>query len=280
MMRNLWEKTKTFLSEVDCLINNVPSIWVSLFFLSVVGMNLLANKSIDFKVDWLALDTACLFSWLSFLTMDVITKRFGPRASSIVSVLALLSNLLCAFIFFLASLIPGMWSGAETSDEQVIVNKVCDQQYGGTWYIVLGSSTAFLSSAIINNILNWLVGKCFKGDPNGFCAFALRSYVSTAIGQFFDNMVFASIVSLKFFGWSFVQCITASLIKMLVELLFEVVFSPLGYVYLRHMEKHNIGKQYIEMYQIELKDMSKEDIKENTEELNTILTEKTNNTLE
>ena len=36
MMRNLWEKTKTFLSEVDFLINNVPSIWVSLFFLSVV----------------------------------------------------------------------------------------------------------------------------------------------------------------------------------------------------------------------------------------------------
>ena len=86
-------KKKSFLTEVEVLINNIPSICVSFFFLSVVGMNLLANKAIDMKVDWLALDTAFLFSWLSFLTMDVITKRFGPRASNIISVLALLGNL-------------------------------------------------------------------------------------------------------------------------------------------------------------------------------------------
>ena len=195
MMQKLLTKTKNLLIEVDCLVNNVPSIWVAFFFISVVGMNLLANKSIDMKVDWLGLDSAFLFSWLSFLTMDVITKRFGPRASSIISVLALIGNLVFAFVLFIASVIPGTWSG--TNGDEAI-DKIFDEQYGGTWFIIVGSSAAFLSSAIINNVLNWLIGQCFKGDPDSFCAFALRSYISTAIGQFIDNFVFAIIVSYHF----------------------------------------------------------------------------------
>ena len=267
------KKIKDFLIEVDVLVNNVPSLWVAFFFLSVVGMNLLANKSIDMKVDWLALDTAFLFSWLAFLTMDVITKRFGPRASIIISVLSLIANLLCAFIFFIASVIPGTWSNNDINHKEAI-DKSYDKSFGGTWYIILGSSVAYLSSSIINIILNWTIGKWFKGNPDGFVAFALRSYVSTAVGQFIDNFVFATIVSLHFFDWTIVQCITASITKMIAELLFEVIFSPIGYIYLRHMEKENIGKEYLDIYQIELKDENKEEEKQNemgqlTVELNT-----------
>ena len=254
-------KIKDFLTEVDILLNNVPSLLVSFFFLSVVGMNLLANKSIDMKVDWLALDTAFLFSWLSFLTMDIITNRFGPKASIIISVLALLGNLICALVFFIASVIPGEWSKIEDYDDKKIkdaINASFNESFGSTWYIIVGSSTAYLSSSIINNILNWLIGKWFKGNPNSFMAFALRSYISTAIGQFFDNFVFAIIVSFKFFDWSITQCITASITKMIAELLFEVIFSPLGYIYLKHMEKENIGKQYLEIYQKEEKEEKKE----------------------
>lgn len=250
----LCKKIKDFFTEADVLLNNIPSLFVSLFFLSVVGMNLLANKSINFGVDWLALDTAFLTSWLSFLTMDVITKRFGPRASIIVSLVGLLVNLLFAFIFFLVSVIPGTWS---TSNENKVINTAFDESFGGSWFIIVGSATAYISSAVINNLLNWFVGKCLKGDPNGFCAFALRSYLSTAIAQFVDNLVFSSIVSLSFFGWSFLQCLTASFTKMIFELIFEVVFSPVGYMFLKRMEKQNIGQQYIEMYQIELKDLPK-----------------------
>ena len=257
------QKIKDFFKEVDVLTNNVPSLWVSFFFLSVVGMNLLANKSVDMKVDWLALDSAFLFSWLSFLTMDVITKRFGPKASTIISVLALLANLLCAFIFFLASVIPGNWSRPEKYDKNDEINKPIkeaidesfDNSFGSSWYIIVGSSTAYLSSAIINNILNWLIGKWFKGNPDSFVAFALRSYISTAIGQFVDNFVFAIIVSFQFFDWNIVQCITASITKMLAEVLFEIIFSPLGFLYLKHMEKENIGKQYLDLYQKEEQDI-------------------------
>ena len=127
-------KVKDILKEMECLINNVPSIWMSYFFISVVGMNLLANKSIDMKLDWLALDSAFLFSWLSFLTMDVITKRFGPRASSMVSVLALMGNLVFALVLFIASVIPGTWSGTDGNES---INKIFDDQYGGTWFIIV-----------------------------------------------------------------------------------------------------------------------------------------------
>lgn len=274
MMQKLLTKTKNLLIEVDCLVNNVPSIWVAFFFISVVGMNLLANKSIDMKVDWLGLDSAFLFSWLSFLTMDVITKRFGPRASSIISFLALLGNLVFAFVLFIASVIPGTWSGTDGNEA---IDKIFDEQYGGTWFIIVGSSAAFLSSAIINNVLNWLIGQCFKGDPDSFCAFALRSYVSTAIGQFFDNFVFAIIVSYHFFDWSFAKVISASFLKMLAELIFEVIFSPIGYIYLRYMEKKQIGKEYLDLYQIELKDMTTEEAKQNNDELAAKLNENNKN---
>ena len=63
----------------------------------------------------------------------------------------------------------------------------------------------------------------------GFGAFALRSYVSTFIGQFADNLIFALIVSKLFFGWTLLQCFTCALTGAAAELLFEVVFSPLGY---------------------------------------------------
>ena len=160
-MKKIGEKIKALLEEVEILTNNVPSLWVSFFFLSVVGMNLLANKSIRMNVDWLALDTAFLFSWLSFLTNDVITKRFGPRAANIISIIALLANLLFAFIFWLVSVIPGDWSNSKDENNNTIdaINDAFDKSFGGTWFIIVGSSAAFLSSAILNNMLNWSIGK-------------------------------------------------------------------------------------------------------------------------
>ena len=128
-------------------------------------------------------------------------------------------------------------------------------------------------------MLNWSLGKLFKENPNGFCAFALRSYVSTAIAQYIDNFVFAIIVSFNFFDWSIIQVLVASFIKMVAELLFEIIFSPLGYVYLKHMEKENIGKEYLDLYQIELKEMVNEiePEKQNDDEINNDLDDKDKN---
>ncbi|MBR4659624.1 MAG: VUT family protein [Clostridia bacterium] len=218
---------KKAFSEFRTLLRTVPPILVTLMVLSIVGMNLLANKSIDTGLDWLALDCGILFSWLTFLSMDVMTHCYGPRAATLMSIAALLFNLLMALVFFIAGHIPGVWGESFVEGSELVINTALDNTFSGTWYIILGSSIAFVSSALINNFLNYGLGKLV--GSRGFGAFALRSYVSTFIGQFADNLIFALIVSKLFFGWTLLQCFTCALTGAAAELLFEVVFSPLGY---------------------------------------------------
>lgn len=244
-MKKIKSNIRLFFREYALLLKSVPPLLLTLFVTSVIGMNLLANKSIDIPVDWLALDMGLILSWLSFLTMDVITKRFGPRAGIMVSIAGLLINLLFALIFFIASIIPGTWGESYVEGSEKIINSALDGTFRGTWYVLLGSSIAFAVSAVVNCLLNYAIGKAFKKNPDGFLAFSLRAYVSTAIAQFVDNFLFALIVSHHFFGWSMLKCITCALTGMILELLFEVIFSPLGYRALKRMEKEGVGEKYL-----------------------------------
>ena len=88
------EKIKKEWNEFKILLKSVPSMLIILFIIAVIGMNLLANKSIDLHTPYLALDCGILISWLSFLTMDIITKHFGPKAATEISILAIIINLL------------------------------------------------------------------------------------------------------------------------------------------------------------------------------------------
>ncbi len=216
------------ISSFRRMVREVPPIVAALMILSVVGMNLLANKSIDTGLSWLALDCGILFSWLAYLSMDILTHCCGPKVSSAMSVMALLLNLFMVLIFFIASRIPGVWGESFVEGSEGVINTALDRTFGGTWYILLGSSIAFLASAFINSFLNYGIGKFFKKELN-FGEFAVRSYVSTFVAQFADNMIFALIVSKVFFGWSLLQCFTCALTGAVLELVFEVVFSPVGY---------------------------------------------------
>lgn len=219
---------KQTLREFRTLLGTASPLLVSLMVLSVVGMNLLANKSVDTGVDWLALDGGILFSWLTFLSMDVLTHCYGPRAASMLSVTALGLNLFMALVFYLGSRIPGVWGESFVPGSEQVINRALDGTFRGTWFIILGSSVAFLVSAVLNNYLNYGIGRLSK-RKTGFGVFALRSYVSTFLAQFADNLIFALLVSRTFFGWTLVQCFTCALTGAVLELLFEVVFSPLGY---------------------------------------------------
>ena len=219
---------KKTLDEFRDLTQKAPPLLVSLMILSIVGMNLLANKSIDTGVEWLALDCGILFSWLAFMTMDVLTQCYGPRAASILSVLALGINLGMSLILFIASIIPGVWGESFVEGCETVINTALDNTFGGTWYVITGSAIAFIASSILNNFLNHGVGKIIGGRGT-FAHFATRAYVSTFTAQFADNIIFALLVSRVFFGWSLLQCFTCALTGAGMELLFEVVFSPLGY---------------------------------------------------
>lgn len=218
---------KNAISNYRRLLRTVPPTIVSLLILSVVGMNLLANKSINTGLDWLALDCGILFSWLTFLSMDVLTHCYGPRAATGMSLAALLLNLLMALVFFLASRIPGVWGESFVDGSEAIINTALDNTFAGTWFIILGSSIAYAVSAVLNNFLNWAIGE--RLGEGGFGVFAARSYVSTFLAQFADNITFALLVSRMFFGWTLLQCVTCAITGAVLELLFEVFFSPVGY---------------------------------------------------
>lgn len=238
---------QNFFQETKLLLSSVPPITFAVFLLSVFAMNLLANKSIDIPVGWLALDCGITVSWVSFLCMDMLTKRFGPKAATTLSVFAALLNLVMCLLLYLASLIPGTWGAFYDFGEEAVVNSALDSTFGGTWYVLLGSAAAFIVSAFINNFSNYFIGKIFKKNPDGFLAYACRTYVSTAVGQFADNLVFALIVSHFFFGWTLLQCVTCAATGMVAELLIEAVFSPIGYRVCKRWTEKGVGEDYLKL---------------------------------
>ena len=242
----MWKAIKREWHEFRVLMKSVPALVVVLFIMSVFAMNLLANKSINIPWDWLALDCGIIVSWFAFFTMDILTKRFGPKAATEITVRAILVNLFFCLLLFLGSLIPGAW-GESFTEGGDLVNGALNATFGGIWYVVIGSTAAFLASAIVNNFSNFGIGKLFKKKPDGLIAFVLRTYVSTAVGQFIDNFTFALIVSHFFFGWTILQCVTCAATGMVVELLCEAVFLYPGYAITRRWKSSGVGEEYLKL---------------------------------
>ena len=240
--RSFKEWVRQELKITVLLLRAIPSPAVALFVVSVITMNLLANKTI-YQSEYLAIDGGILVSWLSFLSMDVVTKHFGPKASTRMSVFAILVNLLTCLIFFVVSVIP------TPHEDYSAFNSII----GGTWFILLSSTIAFFCSALINNFMNFSIGKMFKKNPDGKLAFVTRSYISTFIGQFFDNFIFALLTFTVFapifwngFHWTIIQCLTCSLLGALLELAMEIIFSPFGYWLTRKWKQQGVGQPYFD----------------------------------
>lgn len=238
----LKEWVKREREETQILLRCIPATTVSLFVVSVVCMNLLANKTL-FQNTYLALDGGFLISWLSFMCMDMITKYFGPKASNRIAILASVINLLTCAIFYIVSIIPS------NADDYTALDEI----FGGTWFILLGSTIAFLVSAAINNFLNWTIGKAFRKNPDGKLAYATQTYVSTFVGQFLDNLMFSLIVFVGFapifwdgFHWTVLQCTTCALTGAVAELIMEILFSPIGFRLVTKWKQLKVGQEYLD----------------------------------
>ncbi|MBR6809170.1 MAG: VUT family protein, partial [Clostridia bacterium] len=108
-------------------------------------------------------------------------------------------------------------------------------------------------SAVINNTLNWSIGKAFRRNPDGKMAYAVRSYVSTFVGQFMDNFIFSILVFTVFapvfwdgFCWTVLQCMMCALTGAVAELIMEVLFSPVGYRIVCKWRSENVGRAYLD----------------------------------
>ncbi len=239
------QKFKSFWKNYIILLRSVPSLVTSLFVLSVVCMNLMAGREL-YRSELFCINSGLAISWISFLCMDCVCKRFGGKAATMISMTAMTINILTTIVFKLLCMTPGKWAAYYMSDDAAtaeLLSAAVDSTFGNAWYVVVGSSVAMLLSTLVNSSLNTFFGHFDKGNYQGF---ATRSFISTLAAQWVDNFVFSAIVSHVFFGWTWVQVLICSTTSMFIELAFEMIFSPFGYRISKNWEKDNVGKLYLD----------------------------------
>lgn len=238
---------KTRLTKVvqtySLLLENIPTIITISFVLSVVVMNILASKVMFQFSDYAAGDCGYLISWIPFLCMDTVTKRFGAKASILLNLLGAAANVLCCILFAFCAWLPS-GNGEDFS--------AFNSTLGGVWFITLSSMTAYIISGIFNSLSNEAIGNLFKKNPDGKLAFFTRSYVSTFFGQALDNFIFSfltyHIFAAIFWGWSFSipLCLGSAVCGGIFELIMEIIFSPIGYRLSVKWQDEKVGQEWID----------------------------------
>lgn len=248
----IWNKLKDFFNPKDWIrtLRSVPAMALALITVATVLMNILANKSIieiprlgdgDY---WLVQDAGIILSWVGFLVGDLLVKNFGSKNAIRVNLTCLGISLFVSGLLAVAGAIPGTWSANYDFAGQI--NEALNSTMGNVWYVILGSAIASAVGLIINGVTQGLLLKKMEakhGDK--YWGFLVASAGSTMIGQFIDNFVFASIVSVPFFGWSWFSVFACSFFGMIIELVFELVFSPLTYKISRNWKKNHIGEYWM-----------------------------------
>lgn len=247
MCKKIKEKINSEIREYQEILHNVPSLVFTIFVVSVILMNLLGNKEL-YHSDYICINTGLALSWISFLCMDCICKRFGGRAAIKVNVVAMLLNLSVAIIFHVLMWFPGNWAAMYATSEvgtQQAINDGLNATFSGTWYVVAGSAIAMLASGVVNAVINSNIGK--RLDDGSYKGFATRSFISTAVAQWVDNFVFSALVSHIFFRWNWMQVLICATTSMVLELVIEVIFSPVGYKVAKRWEENKVGQNYLKL---------------------------------
>ena len=240
-------KFKQFIKESVSDFKKVPSWLVALSVVTTVLMNLLANKSL-IATDWWTGDCGVIVSWVMFLVMDIVTQRYGGKASFAVTmfdvaVALLMGGLMAGVAAVPESSISGWFYGPEAS--QALNNVI-----GNNYLVLLVSLFAFICASCVDILMNVTIGKAFQktktfaNDTNkrgakGFFIYFCRAYASTFVSQFVDNFVFASIAVPLLFKypcniWSLA---VGAFLGAITELVIELIFAPIGYAAICKKEK-------------------------------------------
>ena len=234
-----WQETKV-------LFRSIPALPFMLFALSIVMMNLLAG-TIIVNESWIALDAGILCSWVAFLGMDMLVKRFGPKASIKVTIAALLVNVAVCGVFAAVGAIASATGGYFA---------LADYATGVQWWIVGISTLAFIVSGVFASLMHWFIRtKIKENNKDKFSAFAVCSWSSTLLGQFIDNIVFGfgfTYIAAQLGVFGMLPISVGAIIVMaatgcIVELLCEVLFSRLGFKISNNWKNNGVGQEYINL---------------------------------
>lgn len=257
-----WANTKDFFNPKEWLktLRAVPSLALALITVATVLMNILANKSI-INLPWLIQDAGILMSWVGFLVGDLLVKAFGSKNAIRVNLTCLGISLFISGLLAIVAIVPGDWSpvfdpsinpGEIGSNINAAVNSVM----GNVWYVIIGSAVASAVGLVVNGLTQGLLIKKIEakhGDK--YWGFFVASATSTMIGQVLDNMVFAALVSVKFFGWTWKQVLVCSICGAIVELIVELVFSPLTYRISQNWKRSGIGTAWTKQETFDIADV-------------------------
>lgn len=245
----IWSNLKDFFNPKDWLktLRSVPAMALALITVATVLMNVLANKSI-IELPWLIQDAGILMSWVGFLIGDLLVKNFGSKNAIRVNLTCLGISLFISGLLALVGVIPGTWSPAFglNPESSALVNNAVNSVMGNVWYVILGSALASAVGLIINGITQGcLLKRIEKKHGDRYWGFLVASAGSTIIGQIIDNIVFAALISVKFFGWTWMQVLVCSLTGAIFELIIELLFSPLTYKISKNWKKNHIGEYWM-----------------------------------
>ncbi len=233
------------------LLRSIPAVVVALFVVSTVTMNLAANKIVwsGLKIGehyFISITGGVFLSWSVFLIMDMVTKTFGAKAAIKLNLFGAAVNTIAIIFLGIIASVPSEFPfpGANSSFDKVLGFTGSGVQ---PWQILISSTIAYVASGIINAIVNSLIGRLFTHNPDGKTAFITRSYVSTIIGQFVDNFIFTAL-AFSFFAhfYGIITIIGMATIGAAIELLSEIVFSPVAYKRCRTWQKEGVGRDYFD----------------------------------
>lgn len=259
---DLWCKIKDFFNFWAWIetLRAVPSLAVALIVVSNILMNILANKSIiELKIPntdsyWLVQDAGIFLSWIGFLVGDLLVKNFGPKNAIRVNLTALLISLFVSLLLALVGWIPGTWSpefnyvdasGNFTETAHAVEDSI-NEVMGNTWYVILGSALASACGLIVNNLSQGLIlNKLEKKHGDKYWGYLLAASLSTIFGQVLDNFIFAAVISVHFFHWTWLSALMCSIDGMIFETVIEMLFTPITYRISKSWEKDHIGVQWM-----------------------------------
>ena len=234
-MTKLTKWIKKDLNETKVLFRCLPALPFAILCVALVAMNFLANKGIV-ATSWISIDAGIVVSWVSFLAGDTLVKRFGPKAAIKINVTAICVQLVCIMLLTAGALIP--WADPSTAMEGF------DSIFGAAMWPLAAGTAAFVIAITFDSFISKFVLTRFRNRTT-FKAYATASYVSTFVGQFLDNLLFA----LFFSVWQ-PWCDPSSIWMMalagaVVELICQAVFSPAGYKIASNWRKNGVGNEYI-----------------------------------
>lgn len=275
-MKNLIKKIWSFLvdffnpKEWTKLLRSVPAVALALIFVANVLMNILAAKSIinvpatfastnwftNGSNMWIVQDAGIIVSWIGFLIGDLLVKAFGSKNAIRINITSLVLSLFISLLLIGVANVSGEWSPIwnealnpsfdPASGEALIINGALNEVIGNVWYVILGSAAATFVGILVNNITHGiLLKKMIKKHGDHYFGYFVAAGASTVFGQVIDNIVFAVLVGMTFFGWSLFSVLMCSLLGGLVELVAEMLFTPLTYKISKNWAKNKIGQEWM-----------------------------------